>query len=132
VPPRWKEHFEEHFNEGSSLQIVAFSDCANICSRATFHARSYSSFTLYGSETWVLTKREENQLLVFKRKFLRTKCGPKIENGVYKRRYNHELDKEFGSPNALNVTKSNKIALHWSHDQWTKIKEVRNPGGRMG
>jgi hypothetical protein len=45
---------------------------------------------LYGSETWVLTKREENQLFVFKKKVL---CGPKIENGVYRRRYNHELDK---------------------------------------
>jgi hypothetical protein len=33
---------------------------------------------IYGSETWVLTKREENQLLVFERKFLRTICGPKI------------------------------------------------------
>jgi hypothetical protein len=41
---------------------------------------------LYGSETWVLTKREENQLLVFERKVLRTICDPKIENGVYKRR----------------------------------------------
>jgi hypothetical protein len=38
-----------------------------------------------------LTKREENQLLVFERKVLRTICGPKIENGVYRRRYNHEL-----------------------------------------
>jgi hypothetical protein len=55
----------------------------------------------------VLTKKEENQLLVFERKVLRTICGPKIENGVYRRRYkyNHELDKEFDSPNALNVTK---------------------------
>jgi hypothetical protein len=41
--------------------------------------------------TWVLTKREENSLLVFERKVLRTICGPKIENGVYRRRYNHEL-----------------------------------------
>jgi hypothetical protein len=49
---------------------------------------------LYGSETWVLTKREENQLLVFERKVLRTICGPKIENGGHRRRYNHELDKE--------------------------------------
>jgi hypothetical protein len=37
-------------------------------------------------ETWVLTKREENQLLVFERKVLRTICSPKIENSVYKRR----------------------------------------------
>jgi hypothetical protein len=57
----------------------------------------------------VLTKREENQLLVFGRKVLRTICGPKIENGVYKRRYNDELDKEFDSPNALNVTKTSRL-----------------------
>jgi hypothetical protein len=49
---------------------------------------------LYGSETWVLTKREENQLLLFERKVLRTICGQKIENGVYRRRYNHELERE--------------------------------------
>jgi hypothetical protein len=64
---------------------------------------------LYGSETWVLTKREENQLLVFERKVLRTICGPKIENVDYSRRYNHELNKEFDSPNALNVTKTSKL-----------------------
>jgi hypothetical protein len=31
------------------------------------------------------------------------------ENGVYRRRYNHELDKEFDSPNDLNVTKKSKL-----------------------
>jgi hypothetical protein len=41
----------------------------------------------------VLAKREKNHLLVFERKVLRTICGRKIENGVYRRRrYNHELD----------------------------------------
>jgi hypothetical protein len=64
---------------------------------------------LYGTETWVLTKRKENQLLVFERKVLRTICGPKIENGVYRKRYNHELDKEFDSPNALNVKKTTRL-----------------------
>jgi hypothetical protein len=34
----------------------------------------------------VLTKREENQLLVFERKVLRTICCPKIENSVYRTR----------------------------------------------
>jgi hypothetical protein len=42
-------------------------------------------------------RRNEKQLLVFERKVLRTICGPKIENGVYRRRYNHELDEEFNS-----------------------------------
>jgi hypothetical protein len=46
---------------------------------------------------------EENQLLVFELKILRTICDPKIENDVYRRRYNHELD------NALNVTKTTRL-----------------------
>jgi hypothetical protein len=33
----------------------------------------------------------------------------KIENGVYRRRYNHELDKEFDSSNAVNVTKTSRL-----------------------
>jgi hypothetical protein len=57
----------------------------------------------------VLTKREENQLLVFERKVLRTICGPKIENGGYRRRYNHELAKEFNSLNVINVTKTYRL-----------------------
>jgi hypothetical protein len=52
-----------------------------------------------------LTKREENQ----ERKVLRTICGPKIENGVYRRRYNHKLEREFDSPNVLNVTKTSRL-----------------------
>jgi hypothetical protein len=45
----------------------------------------------------------------FEKKVLRTICGPKIENGVYRRRYNHELDKELDSPIALNVTKTSRL-----------------------
>jgi hypothetical protein len=64
---------------------------------------------LYGSKAWVLTKREENQLLVFERKVLRTICLPKIEYSVYRRSYNHELNKKFNSLNALNVTKTSRL-----------------------
>jgi hypothetical protein len=48
----------------------------------TIHKTLIYPVLFYGSETWVLTKREDNQLLVFERKVLRTLCGPKIENGV--------------------------------------------------
>jgi hypothetical protein len=75
----------------------------------TFHKTLIHPVLLYGSETWVKTKREENQLLVFERKVLRTICGPKIEHGVYRRRYNYELEREFDSPNVLNVTKTNRL-----------------------
>jgi hypothetical protein len=87
-------------------------------------------------------------LFVFERKVLRTICDPKIENGVHRRRYNHELDKEFNSPNALNVTKTSRLryAGHMirrpedlpqklyseSNPMKGEIKEDRNPGGRMG
>jgi hypothetical protein len=75
----------------------------------TIHKTLIRPVLLYCSETWVLTKREENQLLVFERKVLRTICDPKIENSVYRRRYNHELDKEFDSPNALNITITSRL-----------------------
>jgi hypothetical protein len=78
--------------------------------RFTIHKTLIRPVLLCGSETWVLIKREEeNQLLVFERKVLRTICGPKIENRVYKRRYNHKLDKEFNSPNVLNVTMTSRM-----------------------
>jgi hypothetical protein len=49
---------------------------------------------LYGSETWVLTKKE-NPLLIFERKILRMIYGPEIFDGVYRSRYNSEFDREF-------------------------------------
>jgi hypothetical protein len=74
----------------------------------TIHKTLIRPVLLYGSETWVLTKREENQLLVFERKVLRTICGPKIENGGLQEKV-HELDREFDSPNALNVMKTSRL-----------------------
>jgi hypothetical protein len=44
----------------------------------TIHNTLIRPVLFYGSETWVLTKRKENQLLVFERKVLRTICDPKI------------------------------------------------------
>jgi hypothetical protein len=78
-----------------------------------FSRQPNSPFTLirlvlhFGSETWVLNKREENQKK--ERKVLRMICGPIIENGIYRRKYSHELNKEFNSPNALNVMKTSRL-----------------------
>jgi hypothetical protein len=78
----------------------------------------------------VLTKREKNQLLVFERKALPTICGSKIENGVYSRRYNHEIDKEIDSPNVLNVTKTSRLryAGHMNRRPEAKPNGRRNQG----
>jgi hypothetical protein len=43
---------------------------------------------------------------VFARKVLRTICGPKLENGVFRRRYNFELQREFDSPCVINIVKT--------------------------
>jgi hypothetical protein len=44
----------------------------------TIHKTLIHPVLLYDSETWVLTKREENQLLVFERKVFRPICSPKM------------------------------------------------------
>jgi hypothetical protein len=59
----------------------------------TIHKTLIRPVLLYDIKTWVLTKRDEKQLLVFERKVLRTICSPKIENVVYRRSYNQECPK---------------------------------------
>ena len=46
---------------------------------------------LYGSECWAMSQTDETALGVFERKILRKIYGPIIENGEYRRRWNHEL-----------------------------------------
>jgi hypothetical protein len=77
---------------------------------------------LYGSETWVLTKREENQLLVFERKVLRTIYGPKIVNSVYR-------SSDYNSSNVVCVLCIGPCV--GSCQKAVKTKEDHNPGGQM-
>jgi hypothetical protein len=42
----------------------------------------------YGAETWTMTKKEEQALLIFERKMYRGTYGPKYENGEWKNRTN--------------------------------------------
>jgi hypothetical protein len=46
----------------------------------------------YGAETWAMTKKEEQALLIFERKIFRGICGAKSEDGEWKRRPNRELE----------------------------------------
>ena len=66
----------------------------------------------YGSESWLLTKKDENLLLSFERKVLRTIFGTKLEDGRHRRRYNFELEQDFGEPNIIAVVKCNR--LRWA------------------
>jgi hypothetical protein len=81
-----------------------------------------------------LTKREENQLLVLERKVLRTICGPRIENGVYRRR-GGTTTQSINSPNALNVMKTSRLCyagqmIRRSEDIPQKVIYRTKPNGR--
>ena len=46
----------------------------------------------YGAETWIMTKKEEQALLIFERKIFRRIYGPNYEDGEWKIRTNRELE----------------------------------------
>jgi hypothetical protein len=104
-------------NNDVSLEIQRRIQTANRCfigllSRSTkyiIYKTLIRPVLLYGSETWMLTRREENQLLVFERKVLCTISGPIIENGVYRRRHNFELNREFDNSSVINVVKTSRL-----------------------
>ena len=66
------------------------------------------SFILYGYENWSLTLEEEHLLRVFQKKVLRRIFGPKGDKvtGVWKEKYNEELNELHSSPNTIRVIES--------------------------
>lgn len=63
----------------------------------------------YGSESWTLTKLQENKLKIFERKILRRIFGPICENGVWRSRYNDELYTIYGDTDVVKVIKSSRV-----------------------
>ena len=79
---------------------------------------------IYGCESWTLRKSDENTLLVFERKVLRTIFGAVRENQVWRRRYNFELEQLFGEPNILAVVKTQR--LRWA-GHLARMDQARAP-----
>jgi hypothetical protein len=95
------------YNEESRLQIGASSDCANICSRATFHARPNSPFTRPWSAqfcSWPKGRRTNCSYL--RGRFSEQYAARKF---YLQEEIQPRLDKEFNSPNALNVTMTSRL-----------------------
>ena len=63
----------------------------------------------YGAETWTMTKKEEQALLVFKRKIFRIIYDPKYENGEWKSRTNRELEELSKGENIVKWIKGQRI-----------------------
>jgi hypothetical protein len=58
----------------------------------------------YASDTWTLPKADERSLSVFER-ILRRIFGAVQENGVWRKRYNHELYELFNEPDIVKLLK---------------------------
>jgi len=63
----------------------------------------------YGSETWTLTKSDENSLRIFERKILRKIYGPVQEGGTWRIRYNEELNRFIKGKDIVKFIKAQRI-----------------------
>jgi len=64
----------------------------------------------WGAETWTLTKKEEQAVLIFERKIFRRIYGPKYENGEWKSRTNRELERMSKGVNIVKWIKGRRIS----------------------
>src|SRR6201999_1397026 len=63
----------------------------------------------YGSEAWCMTQTDEQTLLVFERRILRTIFGGvKIQNN-WRRRFNHKLYELYGETDIVKYIKINRL-----------------------
>jgi hypothetical protein len=58
----------------------------------------------YASETWTLSKINEQRLSLFERKVLQCIFRVKQENETWQKRYNYELYETFNEPNVTYIT----------------------------
>ena len=64
---------------------------------------------LYGHETWTMLEEDLQALGVFERRVLRTIFGGVQEDGVWRRRMNHELAQLYGEPSIQKVAKAGRV-----------------------
>ena len=79
----------------------------SICEICTFLIRRGVSCR---AEAWTLTKKEEQDLLIFERKIFRRIYGPKYDNGEWKSRANRELEEMSNGENIVKWIKGQRIS----------------------
>jgi hypothetical protein len=99
---------------GNRTYFAAISLFRNrLLSRAT-KIRLYKTITrpivTYGAETWTMTKKEEQALLIFERKIFRRVYGPKYEDGEWKSRTNRKLEELSKGENVVKWIEGQRIS----------------------
>ncbi|PSN32856.1 hypothetical protein C0J52_10310 [Blattella germanica] len=83
----------------------------------------YFTILTYASETWTLSKANEHDLQCFERKILRRIYGPTCEDGIWRKRYNHELYTLYRNPDISKWIKISRLRLA-GHLMKMKEKEI--------
>ena len=88
----------------------------------------------YASETWTLSKTNEQRLSLFERKVLQCIFGVKQENRTWRKRYDCELYEIFNESNIVNYTKVKRLAwaghlVHMNNDRTLKKIFNTKPDG---
>ena len=68
----------------------------------------------YGAETWTLTERDTNYLMIITRRILTKISGPVQERDGWRIRTNLELNKLIGGNNIVRFIKTQRLKL-WIH-----------------
>ena len=109
-----------------SLLNILKSKSVSRNSKCTLYKSVIRPIVTYGSESWCMTQKEEQSLLTFERKVLRTIFGPIFDpnQNRWRRRFNHELMQLYGEADIVRTTKINR--LRWlGHVQ--RMEENRVP-----
>jgi hypothetical protein len=70
----------------------------------------YMPVVSYGAETWTMTKKEQQAVLVFERKIFRKIYGRKYEHGEWRTRTNRELEEMSKGENIVRWIKRQRIS----------------------
>lgn len=95
------------------LRKTLISDHVQRSTKLTMYKTLIRPVALYGHESWTLLQEDERTLGVFERKVLRTIYGGvQMDNGMWRRRMNHELHALLGEPTIANQAKIGR--LRWA------------------
>lgn len=118
-----------------SLQKLFRSKTLNRNLKCELYRTLVRPVTVYGSEAWCMTQRDEQTLMVFERRILRSIFGGVNVDGCWRRRFNHELNELYKEPHIVKYIKINR--LRWlGHVQRMDEKRVplkllnTNPDGK--